>query len=343
MQDCSEFAYSILNKYEELDNCFKLSTIVNSVQEAESNESDSCMNYIIHEEQSIFKSSMAIIHTVSKDCAMRKGFALMSCKKIPDLRENCKWQVEVNDRDGNTINQKVLQYIAPSLGHQIFSLITKEKYNSKPTIKSITTALFELRNILLRQNIRCLAMPKTVCGLDKMDWSEISALLYNVFNSSGIKINVYVSKAEINQMPSSAQYTDESIEEIFGIVGDEILNKCKSDAEVATDFSNDAKTLCKPNNAEQFPKFRTTEQNHFIIHEVVQEGLDTRPRDASKNYAHYIECLKKFDFTQSDLTHDEFRVLLKVLLDDEDVYSHNKNDIAEQNRNFINPLKRLRI
>ena len=123
-------------------------------------------------------------------------------------------------------------------------------------------------------------------------------------------------------MPSSAHYTDESIEEIFGIEGDEIVNKCKSDAELATDFSNDAKTIRKPNNTEQFPKFRTTEQNHFLIHEVVQEGFDTRPKDTSKNCAHYIEYRKKFDFTQSDLTDDEFRVLLKVLLDDDDVYSH---------------------
>ena len=174
-----------------------------------------------------------------------------------------------------------------------------------------------------------------------MDWSETSALLYNVFNSSGIKIYVYVSKAEISQMPSSAQYTDESIEEIFGILGDEIVNKSKSDAEVATDFSNDAKTLCKPNNTEQFPKFRETEQNHFISHEVVQEGLDTRPKDASKNYAHYIEYLKKFNFTQSDLADDEFRVLLKVLLDNEDVYSHHKYDIGRTKQKFHIPLEKI--
>ena len=223
----------------------------------------------------------------------------------------------MNDRPGKTINQNVLPYIAPSLGHQIFNLVTKEKNNSKPTIESITIALFELCNIILMQNIRCIAMPKIVCALDKTNWSEISALLYDVFSSSGIKIYVYVSKAEINQMPSSTQYKNESIEEIFGLVGDEKVNKFKNDAEIATDFSNDAKTLCKLNNTEQFPKFRTTEQNHFIIHEVVQEGLDTRPKDASKNYAHYIEYRKKFDFARSDLTNDAFRVLLKVLLDDE--------------------------
>ena len=173
-----------------------------------------------------------------------------------------------------------------------------------------------------------------------MDWSEICALLYNVFNSSRIKIYVYVSKAEINQMPSTTQYTDESIEEIFGIVGSEIGNKCKNDAEMATDFSKDAKTLCMPNNTEQFPKFRTNEQNHYIIQEVVQEGLDTRPKDASKNYGHYIEYLKKFTFTQSDLTDDEFRVLLKVLLDDEDIYSHHKYNIGRTKQNFHVSLKK---
>ena len=44
MRDCSEFIYSILNKYEELDNCFMLSTVFNSVQETESKESVTCLN-----------------------------------------------------------------------------------------------------------------------------------------------------------------------------------------------------------------------------------------------------------------------------------------------------------
>ena len=83
IRDCSEFAYSVLNKYEELDNCFMLSTVVKSVQEAESNESDSCINYINHEEQSIFNSSMAIVHTGSKDCAMIKDLHSCCVKSSP--------------------------------------------------------------------------------------------------------------------------------------------------------------------------------------------------------------------------------------------------------------------
>ena len=190
------------------------------------------------------------------------------------------------------------------------------------------------------QNNRCIAIPKIACGLDKTDWSETSASLYNVFNSSGIKIYVDVSKAESNQKTSSTQYTDESTKEIFGIVGDEMVNKCKSDAEITTDFSNYAKLLCEPNNTKQILTFGLNEQNHFIIHEVVQEGLDTRPTDAIKNYSHYTEYLKKFDFTKSYLTGDEFRVLLKVLLDDDDLYSHHKYDINRTKQKFHIPLKK---
>ena len=115
------------------------------------------------------------------------------------------------------------------------------------------------------QNIRYIAMSKIACGLDKMDCSEISTILYNVFNSSGIKTYVYVSKAENNQMPSYTQYTDESIEEIFGFLRDEIVNKCKYDAEIATDFSNDAKSLCKPNKTEQFQNSEQTNKTTLLF------------------------------------------------------------------------------
>ena len=72
MRDCSEFSYSKLNKHKELNNCFMLSTVLNSVQEAERKSADTFMNYIETEEQSIFNSRVAIVHTISKDCAIKK-------------------------------------------------------------------------------------------------------------------------------------------------------------------------------------------------------------------------------------------------------------------------------
>ena len=43
MRDCDEFALSIIIMYEELDECFMLSTVFNTVQEVESNDTDTCI------------------------------------------------------------------------------------------------------------------------------------------------------------------------------------------------------------------------------------------------------------------------------------------------------------
>ena len=66
MSDCSEFAYSILHNHEDFNNCFMLSIIVNSVQKAESKDTDTCISFTNHEEKSFFNCYMAIVHTVSK-------------------------------------------------------------------------------------------------------------------------------------------------------------------------------------------------------------------------------------------------------------------------------------
>ena len=47
-----------------------------------------------------------------------------------------------------------------------------------------------------------------------------------------------------------------------------------------------------------------------------------------------------FDFTHSDLTDDEFRDLLQILLDDEDVYSHHKYGIGRTKQRLHIPFKR---
>ena len=50
MRDCGEFALPIIIKYEELDNCLMLRTVVNAVQRVESNDTDTCIKYTNQEE-----------------------------------------------------------------------------------------------------------------------------------------------------------------------------------------------------------------------------------------------------------------------------------------------------
>ena len=54
----------------------------------------------------------------------------------------------------------------------------------------------------------------------------------------------------------------------------------------------------------------------------------------------YMDFLQKFDFTKSDLSVRELERLAKILLADNDVYSHNIYDIGKTKQQLHIPLKK---
>lgn len=67
-------------------------------------------------------------------------------------------------------------------------------------------AIDELLKYCQENNIKEIAIPKYRCGIDKLDWSEISTLLNNKLINNGIKCDVYVQEPE--------QYIEESVYEL---------------------------------------------------------------------------------------------------------------------------------
>ena len=113
-----------------------------------------------------------------------------------------------------------------------------------------------MKHHAIAKNFRCIAMPKTACDLDKMDWNEVSKITVNVFRFSGITIYVYVSGWEIVSMPALEVFDSEKVSEIFEQIGSDIVHACNSEGKLATNFSDDAKNLCRPLVRDQFPKYR---------------------------------------------------------------------------------------
>lgn len=72
----------------------------------------------------------------------------------------------------------------------IFNLVTKDRYWEKPTLENMEKALIVLRKQCEKYNIRKLAMPRIGCGLDKLDWEDVSLLIRNVFSDCNITIIV---------------------------------------------------------------------------------------------------------------------------------------------------------
>ena len=196
---------------------------------------------------------------------------------------------------------EIIVYRDSSSGQIIYNLITKERYFQKPTYQSIHYALDETNYHAIANNIRCIAMPKIACGLDKMDWKEVSKIIVDVFRFSGITIYVYVPGWELNSMPALEVFDTESVSEIFEQIGSDIVQACNSEGKLATDFSADAKNLCRPLVRDQFPKYRNKEQNDQLVKFIVSETFksDEHYTSNQQKIDSTIQFLSEFDFTQS--------------------------------------------
>ena len=331
IRDCSEFTYSILKRDKEFDSCFMLNTCTNTVSESTDFRNE-CIRYVNYEKHSIFDANMPIIHTISRDLILDKGFTATLIRRYPQLKNNIVRFYQSIGLD-SIRNYPLIYYKDDYTNQIIYSLIIKEYYNSPPDDESGTGYVFgELKATLMNEGIRCIAMPKIGCGGDRHLWTRIARELEENFKYTGITLYVYVSSEELKAIQNieNRSFTDNQIAEIMEISAEEIVQKCKNESEIATDFSVEAKTICKPKTTEQFPKFRSSDQ--------VTDLIKTFVRNFTDQNKFYYEFLQKFDFTQSDLTQEEFFELAKVLIADNDVYSHHKYDIGRTKQKFNIPL-----
>ena len=86
-RDCNEFTYSVINRCEELDSCFMLNTTTNTIFESTDLTAE-CIRYINFDGHSIFDANMPIIHTISRDLVLDKGFTVSLIKRYSNLKRN---------------------------------------------------------------------------------------------------------------------------------------------------------------------------------------------------------------------------------------------------------------
>ena len=114
----------------------------------------------------------------------------------------------------------------------------------------------------------------------------------------------------------------------------------KDERELATDFSTEAKELCRPRVNDQFPKFSDKLQINQIINKAVSDFVIQQNRHTVQDIEYLEKFLDNFDFPQIDLADDELFQLIKIILQDNDVYSHHKYDIGRTKHKFHIPLKK---
>ena len=126
-----------------------------------------------------------LAHCISADFAMGKGIAVEFNRRF-DMKNKLKahypeylsqWQRE-KKRSGCI------------LAGRVFNLITKERYFQKPTYETVRGALACMRALCAEKGIRRVAMPVIGCGLDRLEWEQVSAVIQDVFADTDVEILV---------------------------------------------------------------------------------------------------------------------------------------------------------
>lgn len=124
----------------------------------------------------------SLCHCISSDFALGAGiakiFAKMGVKKKLAEQYQKQWQGSGYCLFTETDNV----FIA--------NLVTKERYFHKPTLETLRQALEDLRKQALERGLKKFAMPKIGCGLDKLEWNDVSVIIKEVFNDIEIDILV---------------------------------------------------------------------------------------------------------------------------------------------------------
>ena len=130
--------------------------------------------------QELPNEDVYLAHCISADFGMGKGIVVEFNKyfdmknKLTIKYKNYKWTT------GDCI-----------LYDRVLNLITKPYYWDRPSYYTFKKAIDKMKEVVLENDIKTIAMPKIGCGLDRLEWSKVESILYNTFNDTDVYIKVY--------------------------------------------------------------------------------------------------------------------------------------------------------
>ena len=123
-----------------------------------------------------FEKTHYLAHCISSDCAMGAGIAV-------EFERKYKLRSQLQSK-GHII------WPTTVLIGKIFNLITKARYWEKPTYETMRVAVHEMRLLCEKNEVKKLAMPKIGCGLDRLHWGAVKAIIEEEFKDLDIEIVV---------------------------------------------------------------------------------------------------------------------------------------------------------
>ena len=58
-------------------------------------------------------------------------------------------------------------------------------------MSTLESSLRALRDLCIQNGVHRLAMPRIGCGLDRLDWNQVSQLIQRIFQEDDVEITIY--------------------------------------------------------------------------------------------------------------------------------------------------------
>ena len=120
-----------------------------------------------------------LAHCISGDFALGAGIA----KQIDNafnMREMLR----------RTYGEELVTKPGCFVAMNVYNLVTKTRFWHKPTLDSLHEALTDMRMYVVDDGVKKIAMPRIGCGLDKLDWEDVSQIIQEVFRDTDVEILV---------------------------------------------------------------------------------------------------------------------------------------------------------
>lgn len=167
---------------------------------------------IIKTNENIFDKPQNLVHCISQDFKLGKGFA----QQIDKNFNSKNYLINKNQNHENLSIQPIYEN-----KYKLFHLITKTVFSEKPSLENIKISLIELKNYLIQNEIFEIHMPKISSGLDKIPFQKIENLLNEIFKKTHVKI-------VIHELMLEEIYINDETESMIANVNEEDLGTAHS-------------------------------------------------------------------------------------------------------------------
>lgn len=132
----------------------------------------------------------ALVNTVNTVGVMGKGIALMFKDRYPDLFKQYAAACARNE----LVTGKVLPQATGELSgpRWVVQFPTKAHWRSPSRLEWVEAGLLDLREFLIREKIRSIALPPLGCGNGGLDWSQVREVIQEALaDLEGVEIQVF--------------------------------------------------------------------------------------------------------------------------------------------------------